>query len=59
MYIKCIDDNMIIFTYVDDMLFLSNTKAMLSELKDHLLGNFDMKDFEDARFILGMEIKRD
>lgn len=49
MYIQCNDD---------DILFFSNIKGMISELKAQLSGAFGMKDLGAARYILGMEIKR-
>jgi len=58
-YIQCIDNRIVIVAlYVDDMFF-SNIKDTISELKFQLLGAFEMKDVGAARYIMGMEIRRD
>lgn len=56
-YIKIIDQKLIILLYVDDM-FIGNTKAMLRELKTQLSSTFDIKDLGVDRYILGMEISK-
>jgi hypothetical protein len=53
------DRKLIIALYVDDMLFIGNSKEMISELKSQLSLKFEMKDLGSAKFILGMEIIRD
>jgi len=50
---------LIISLYVDDMLFIGNGKGMISKLKSQLSAQVEMKDLGAARYILGMEIKRD
>jgi hypothetical protein len=45
--------------YVDDMLLVGNNMDVIKEVKSQLSSKFDMKDLDDANFILGMEIKRD
>jgi hypothetical protein len=45
--------------YVDDILLASNDVSMLSETKRFLSSNFDMKDFGEASFVLGIKIHRD
>ena len=58
-YIKIIDDQiLIIILYVDDM-FIGNNKVMIKELKAQLSSTFEMKDLGDTKYILGMEINRD
>lgn len=54
---KC-DRILIIALYVDDMLFIGNTKGMISYLKSQFSMKFEMKDLGAANYILGMEIKR-
>ncbi|KAH9291902.1 hypothetical protein KI387_042909 [Taxus chinensis] len=49
----------IIVLYVDDMLLIGNSKKLVSHVKSQLSSHFDMKDLGAAKFILGMEIKRD
>jgi hypothetical protein len=45
--------------YVDDMLFIGNNMDTIKEVKKKLSSKFIMKDLGEAKFILGMEIKRD
>jgi hypothetical protein len=45
--------------YVDDMLLIGNNMNAIKEVKKQLFSMFDMKDLDAAKFILGMEIKRD
>lgn len=56
-----IEDNqiLIIALNVDDMLFIGNNKGMVSDLKSQLSLKFEMKDLGAAKFILGIEIRRD
>jgi hypothetical protein len=44
--------------YVDDTL-LAISDVLLLEMKKFLSSNFDMKDFGEASFVLGIEILRD
>jgi hypothetical protein len=45
--------------YIDDMLLVGNNMDTIKEVKKQLSSKFDMKDLGVAKFILGMEIKRD
>ena len=45
--------------YVDDILLATNDISMLVETKNFLKGNFEMKDLDEASFVLGIEIHRD
>lgn len=45
--------------YVYDMLFLGNNKDVISDLKSQVSTQFFTKDFGDAKYILGIEIRRD
>jgi hypothetical protein len=45
--------------YVDDMLLVGNKMDVIKEVKSQLSFKFDMKDLGDAKFIMGIEIKRD
>jgi hypothetical protein len=45
--------------YVDDMLLVGNNMDVIKEVKSQLSSKFDMKDLGAAKFIMGMEIKRD
>ena len=45
--------------YVDDILLASNDLGQLRETKRFLFDNFEMKDFGEASFVLGIEIHRD
>ena len=53
------DQILIIALYVDDMLFICNSKEMILELKSQLPLKFEMKDLGLEKIILGMEIIRD
>jgi hypothetical protein len=45
--------------YVDDMLLIGNNMEAIKEVKKKISSKFNMKDLSAAKFILGMEIKRD
>jgi hypothetical protein len=45
--------------YVDDILLASSDVNLLMETNKFLSSNFDMKDFGEASFVLGIEIHRD
>jgi hypothetical protein len=45
--------------YVDDILLASSDVSLLLETKRFLFSNFDMKDLDEASFILEIEIHRD
>ena len=57
MYYWCLDDGS--FIYVDDMLIASKRQVEIDKLKDQLSKTFEMKDFGNAKKILGIEIERD
>jgi hypothetical protein len=44
---------------VDDILLASSDVSLLLETKKFLSSNFDMKDLDEASFILEIEIHRD
>jgi hypothetical protein len=45
--------------YVDGILLASSDVSLLLEIKIFLFSNFDMKDLDEASFVLGIEIHRD
>ena len=45
--------------YVDDILLASSDFGLLSETKQMLSRNFDMKDLGEASFVMSIEIHRD
>jgi hypothetical protein len=45
--------------YVDEKLVLINNKDIMKKVKSQLSSKFDTKDLGAAKFILGMDIKRD
>ena len=45
--------------YVDDILLASSDVNLLLEMNKFLFSNFDMKDLDEASFMLGIEIHRD
>ena len=44
---------------MDDILLASSDVGLLLETKKFLSSNFDMKDLNEASFVLGIEIYRD
>ena len=53
------EDFILLLLYVDDMLIVGRNLFRINELKQQLSTTFEMKDLGHAKFILGMEIKRD
>ncbi|CAM8903118.1 unnamed protein product [Rhodiola kirilowii] len=45
--------------YVDDILLATNDVMLLHDTKKFLSNNFEMKDFGEASFVLGVQIHRD
>ena len=45
--------------YVDDLLLASTNLSLLTETKNLLSQNFDMKDMGEAHYVIGIEIHRD
>jgi hypothetical protein len=45
--------------YVDDILLASSDVHLLLKTKGFLSSHFDMKDFGEASYVLGLEIHRD
>lgn len=50
---------MILSLYIDDILLIRNDKKIISNIKEWLFSNFEMKDIKEAVYILGVKIKRD
>ena len=50
------DRQLIMLTYVDDMLIAGHSKKDIADIKQKLFNQFDMKDLGDANHILGMRI---
>jgi hypothetical protein len=48
-----------IILYVDDILLASNDVNLLLEIMRFLSSNFDMKNLDEASFVLGIKIHRD
>ena len=45
--------------YVGDILLAANDQGLLHEVKQFLSKNFDMKDMDDASYVIGIKIHRD
>ena len=59
-YMKLEGKNFIfLILYVDDILFASTNLDLLKETKSFLSKKFNMKDLCEAKYVLGIEIKRD
>ena len=52
-------DKVYLLLYVDDMLLAGSSKEDLPHVKNLLSKEFDMKDLEESRKILGIDITRD
>lgn len=48
----------ILIVFVDDILIIGNDHALVEELKGVLQKNFKIKDLNDLKYFLGMEIAR-
>ena len=46
----------ILVLYVDDILLATNDPGMLHETKQFLSKNFEMKDLDEASYMIGMKI---
>ena len=44
---------------MDDILFATNDKGLLHEVKKFLSKNFDMKNMGEASYVIGIKIHRD
>jgi hypothetical protein len=51
--------SLIVALYVDDLVILAPTVAEMEPLKKALSGTFEMKDLGEAKYILGISIRRD
>ena len=59
-YMKSEGKNFIfLILYVDDILLASTNLDLLEQTKSFLSKKFDMKDLGEAKYVLGIEIKRD
>ena len=45
--------------YVDDILLASNDKGLLHEVKQFFSKNFEIKDMNEASYVIGIKISRD
>ena len=45
--------------YVDDILLAANDQGLLYKVKQFLSKFFDMKDMDDASYVIGIKIHRD
>ena len=52
-------DFIIILVYVDDLLHISNSNAMVTEYKENMKKRFSMKDLGKLEYILGMRVIHD
>ncbi|CAI6001420.1 unnamed protein product [Closterium sp. NIES-65] len=48
-----------LYLYVDDILLMSSSMALLEEVKGLLSSRFRMKDLGEAKYYLGVQIERD
>ena len=45
--------------YVDDILLASSDRGILHKTKKFLSKNFEMKDMDEATYVIGIEVFRD
>ena len=45
--------------YVDDILLASNDLGLLHDTKQFISQNFEMKDLDEASYVIGIEIHKD
>src|SRR5215469_10330765 len=58
-YIRCMENSLIIIViYVDDLLLLTNTKKIMTEIKDILSKEFEMTNCGEIHYFLGIQVKR-
>lgn len=48
-----------VVVYVDDLLLAASTRKFMDGIKERLQGRFKMKDLGEAKYILGIHIRRD
>jgi hypothetical protein len=52
------DVKFFIVVYVDDLILVCNNQTKLLQIKEELSQKFEMKDFGELHFFLGMEVER-
>ena len=57
-YKTCENVHVIINLYVDDLLIFDSNFHIINETKNMLNNHFDVKDFGEANFILGIKITK-
>ena len=59
-YMKVVGSKFIILVlYVDDILLAASDRGLLHDVKNYLSSNFEMKDMDEASYVIGIEIFRD
>ena len=46
----------LLLLYVDDIILIGDNSAMISDIKQYLHKGFTIKDLEQLRFFLGIEV---
>ncbi|KAI9170383.1 hypothetical protein LWI28_027097 [Acer negundo] len=52
------DEVLIVCLYVDDLIYTSNSTALIAEFKDFMIGEFEMTDIGLMNYFLGLEVKQ-
>ena len=55
---KSTNDFIVVLIYVDDVLIASNTLTALNKVKQYLRMTFPIKDLENLKYFLGIEVAR-
>lgn len=60
MYIKirCIDKIIIICLYIDDLIYTSNSDALVNEFRKVMVDEFEMENLGIMNFFFGLEVKQ-
>ena len=59
LFVKFVDDSFLaILVYVDDIIVASNDPKVVTKLKEFLIDKFKLKDLEDLKYFLGLEVAR-
>lgn len=59
LFTKKVEDELVItLVYVDDLLVTGSSQVMINQAKEDLQHKFNMKDLEELKFFLGIEVAR-
>ena len=56
--LKGTDEVLIVCLYVDDLIYTSNSAALIAEFKNFMIGEFEITDLGLMNYFLGLEVKQ-